>query len=174
MHYDGRMENGLVYMRKTSSAEATKQLGSTLAPYLHTGDLVILSGDLGAGKTQFVQGVARGLGIESDVTSPSFNILLCYKADTGLSLYHFDLYRLDAVEQLEDIAFYETIESDGTSFVEWGEKFPQALPSSYLEVSFEIDDEGERKVKVYACGDRACEQLIGWAQDSKSCLMKCS
>ena len=72
------MANGLTYTRKTTSPEATKQLASTLAPYLRAGDVVVLEGDLGAGKTQFVQGVAAGLGIRDQVTSPTFNILLSY------------------------------------------------------------------------------------------------
>ncbi len=76
MSYHERMANGLTYTRKTSSTEGTKQLASTLAPYLHPGDVVVLSGDLGAGKTQFVQGVAAALGVRAPVTSPTFNILL--------------------------------------------------------------------------------------------------
>lgn len=81
-------------MRKTTSSEATKQLAATLAPYLQAGDVIVLSGDLGAGKTQFVQGVAAGLGVRDQVTSPTFNILLTYPAGS-LPLYHFDLYRLE-------------------------------------------------------------------------------
>ena len=146
-------------MRKTTSSEATKQLAATLAPYLQAGDVIVLSGDLGAGKTQFVQGVAVGLGVRDQVTSPTFNILLTYPAGS-LPLYHFDLYRLEEADELEDIGYYETIDGDGASFVEWGEKFP--------------DDEGNRSVRTHAYGDRARRLLFVWAKDSKSRLMKCA
>ena len=99
-------------MRKTTSSEATKQLAATLAPYLQAGDVIVLSGDLGAGKTQFVQGVAAGLGVRDQVTSPTFNILLTYPAGS-LPLYHFDLYRLEEADELEDIGYYETIDGAG-------------------------------------------------------------
>lgn len=160
-------------MRKTTSSEATKQLAATLAPYLQAGDVIVLSGDLGAGKTQFVQGVAAGLGVRDQVTSPTFNILLTYPAGL-LPLYHFDLYRLEEADELEDIGYYETIDGDGASFIEWGEKFPEALPYGYLEISIRVDDEGNRFVRTHAYGDRARRLLFVWAKDSKSRLMKCA
>ena len=120
------MANGLTYQRTTTTPEATKQLAATLAPYLHAGDTIVLTGDLGAGKTQFVQGVAAALGVRAAVTSPTFNILLEYH-DGRLPLYHYDLYRLDARWQLEDIDYYSAIDGDGdgAAFVEWAEKFPE-------------------------------------------------
>lgn len=165
------MTNGLTYVRLATSPESTKQLASTLAPYLHAGDVVVLTGDLGAGKTQFVQGVASGLGVRGPVTSPTFNILLEYP-DGSLPLYHFDLYRLESSADLEDIGYFETIDGDGASFVEWGEKFPDALPYGYLEIAINVDGDGNRRVSVHAYGERARQLLFVWAKDSKSRLMK--
>lgn len=167
------MDTGLTYKRMTTSPEATKQLAATLAPYLRAGDVIVLTGDLGAGKTQFVQGVAAGLGIRDRVTSPTFNILLTYPGGS-LPLYHFDLYRLESSDQLEDTGFYETVEADGASFIEWGEKFPESMPYVYLEVSIRVDGDGNRWVQAHAYGDRARQLLFVWAKDSKSRLMKCA
>lgn len=165
------MVNGLTYIRQTTSTEATKQLAMTLAPYLRAEDVIILSGDLGAGKTQFVQGVARGLGVEFAVTSPTFTILQTYQG-TSLELNHFDLYRLEEAEELDDIGYYEVLEGRGVSFVEWGEKFPEALPYGYLEIQITVGDNEMRKVRAHAYGDRARQLLCLWAKDSKSRLVK--
>ena len=167
------MANGLTYIRKTTSPEATKQLAATLVTYLHAGDVVVLDGTLGAGKTQFVQGIAAGLGIHGAVTSPTFNIVLTYPSDT-LTLYHFDLYRLESACDLEDIGFYETLDGDGVSFLEWGEKFPEALPYSYLRISLDQNDDGTRVVRAHSFGERARQLLFLWAKDSKSRLVKVS
>ena len=105
--------------------------------------------------------------MRDQVTSPTFNILLTYPAGS-LPLYHFDLYRLEEADELEDIGYYETIDGDGASFVEWGEKFPEALPYGYLEISIRVDDEGNRSVRTHAYGDRARRLLFVWAKDSKS------
>ena len=159
------------YIRKTTSPEATKQLAATLAPHLRAGDVVVLGGDLGAGKTQFVQGVAAGLGIRDQVTSPTFNILLAY-AGGSLPLYHFDLYRLEHPTTWKTSAISKPSTATGASFVEWGGKFPEALPYGYLEVVLESDEQGVRTVRTHAYGERSRQLLFLWAKDSKSRLMR--
>ena len=158
-------------MRKTTSPETTKQLAKTLAPYLRAGDVIALNGSLGAGKTQFVQGVAAGLGIKSEIVSPTFNILLTYP-EGKLPLYHFDLYRLECAQDLEDIGFYEIIEGSGASFLEWGEKFPEALPYGYLQINIEKNPDDTRTIRAHSFGERSRQLLFLWAKDSKSRLMK--
>ena len=98
------MENNHAYTRCTESVQETKELAATLAPLLCAGDAVLLEGDLGAGKTQFVQAVASGLGVAESVVSPTFNIMIAYQGES-LELDHFDLYRLDSEDQLEDIGY---------------------------------------------------------------------
>lgn len=109
-------------------------LGESLAQLVIPDDVVVLNGDLGAGKTQFAKGFARGLGVRSEVTSPTFNILIEYD-DGRIPFYHFDLYRLDDEEGLEDVDFFGVLESGGVTLVEWGDKFPEALPEEYLEIT---------------------------------------
>ncbi len=165
------MVNGLTYTRKTTTVEATRQLASTLAPYLQPGDVILLSGDLGAGKTHFVQGLAEALDIHAPITSPTFNILLAYEAGR-LPLYHMDLYRLEDESQLEDIGFYEILESGGVSCVEWADKFPDALPYDYLEIVVTVDSEGERHFRIHSVGSRSRQLLCVWSNDSKARLSK--
>ena len=169
------MANGLTYKRATTSPTATKQLAASLAPHLRPDDVVVLIGDLGAGKTQFVQGVADGLGIKAQVTSPTFNIQISYNGGR-LPLHHFDLYRLEHQDELDDIGFYDTIESGGVSFLEWGDKFIEALPYSYLEIEIRNDESNPdaRVVYAHAYGELCRQLLFLWAKDSKSRLSKTS
>ena len=162
---------GLTYKRKTSSVEMTKSFAASLAPYVHAGDVIMLNGDLGAGKTQFTQGFARALGVQDPVVSPTFNIMLSY-LEGRVPLYHFDLYRLEDEAELEDIAYYETIDGDGVSLVEWGDKFENAHGWDYLEITLTVDAEGGREFVVRAYGSRSRALLTVWANDSKSRLLK--
>ena len=153
---------------ETNSSESTHALGATLSPCLQPGDIVLLSGDLGAGKTQFVQGVARGLGAEEVPISPTFNIVLSYQ--TGkLPLHHFDLYRLDDEKQLDDIGLREYLESGGVCFVEWAEKFPKAF-DEYLAIEISKASDVVRMFRVSGVGPRAAQLMQQWAdvQDHKA------
>lgn len=144
-----------------SSAKQLQNVAALLAPYVQAGDIILLEGDLGAGKTCFTQGLAHAMGTHDDVVSPTFNLLLSY-ATHGIPLYHFDLYRLDTYEQLDDIAFYETIEGDGVSCIEWGEKFIDALGDDILRVYISVDEQQNRQVHIQATGARSAHISKSW------------
>lgn len=158
------MTDNVTYSHATSGVSQTKELASRLAPHLRAGDIIMLNGDLGAGKTQFVQGIAHALGIEANVMSPTFNIVLQYEGP-HLRINHFDLYRLDTKEQLEDIGYWELLEGDGASFIEWGDKFPDSSPDDYLEVRIERTGESDRLITCRSHGDRPRDLLESWSRD---------
>ncbi len=126
----------------TDSDAATQAVGRALAALVAAGDVVVLSGDLGAGKTQLTKGLAAGLGVVEPVTSPTFNLLLVHVG--RIPLYHFDLYRLEFAEQLDDLDYWGTLEADGVSVVEWGDRFAEAVPEECLVVRMLITGDDER------------------------------
>ena len=154
------MDANYLSIATTLSARQTHAVGEALAACLQPGDVVLLTGDLGAGKTQFVQGVAEGLGAREVPTSPTFNIVLSYVSGR-LELHHFDLYRLEEEKQLEDIGLREYLESGGVCFVEWAEKFPGAF-DEFLSVEIKKQGETGRIVFAQAQGARAEELLDAW------------
>ena len=127
----------------TNSADKTQLLENKLASALEKGDVLTLDGDLGAGKTTFVQGLGRGLGIKGNINSPTFNILKCY-FNGKLPLYHIDAYRLEDHANT-DIGLEEVIEGDGIAVIEWP-KFIQEMIFEPLEVSIKIVSEKEREI----------------------------
>ena len=152
----------------TSSAEETRRLGDRMGELLREGDVLLLSGELGAGKTVFVQGIARGLGFDSSVSSKSFVLLGEYPG--RVKLYHADLYRLEDPDQVAQLALDE-ISSDGVLVVEWPERAgDRVLPEEHLRVDFEVTGENSRTLRVSAEGQRAQEVVKamsdGGAQDS--------
>ena len=136
------------------SVEETQALARKIAERAQAGDVILLVGDLGAGKTHFTQGFAAGLGIAEVPTSPTFN-LVCEYHGGRLPLYHFDLYRLDDAEQLEDIDYYGITEGDGVSLVEWGDKFEEAAPDDRLVLDFKVSEDGTRTIDAHATGKRS-------------------
>jgi DNA polymerase len=144
----------------SASQGETEALGELLAPLLRAGDVLLLSGDLGAGKTQLTKGIARGLGVAEPVTSPTFNILLVHEGRLPLS--HFDLYRLEQPEQLDDIDYWGTLESDGVSVVEWGDRFADSLPADGVSVTIAITGDDSRAIQLSALGERGAALIAAW------------
>ncbi len=144
----------------TRTEAETIALGRLLAPLLEPGDVIALSGDLGAGKTCLTKGVAMGLGVAEHVTSPTFNIMLEHHG--RIDLYHFDLYRLERADQLEDIDFFGTLEAGGVSLIEWGERFPEQMPDDYLAVEIAIAPDDTRRLTLVAFGPRAERLADAW------------
>ncbi len=148
---------------RSESLEKTLEWGSALGVLLQPGDVVLLSGDLGAGKTHFSKGIVKGMGIENEVTSPTFNILVQYENAEGTLVFnHFDLYRLEAEEELDDIDYFGHLEEDAVQVVEWGNKFTGALPEDYLNIDFMVVDAHERILQVDAHGPKSSSLLKKW------------
>lgn len=144
----------------TGDEVGTHRAGRLLGELAHADDVIALCGGLGAGKTALVQGVAEGLGVVGSVPSPTFNLLLVHH---GLrTLYHFDLYRLEHSDQLEDIDFYETLESGGVSAIEWADRFPDTLPDDRLDVRIERLDEWRREIAPAGTGPRSSDLARRW------------
>lgn len=116
----------------TRSAQETSILGTALAALLLPGDIVSLTGELGAGKTVFVQGLAAALGVDREVTSPSFTLVHEYEA--RYPIVHVDFYRLDSFQEVLDLGFEELLDPDAIVLLEWGDAVEPLLPNSYLTV----------------------------------------
>lgn len=147
----------------SASVEETQRLAELLAPALEEGDVLLLTGDLGAGKTHFAQGLAAALGIREVPTSPTFTLMSSYEGGR-LPLYHFDLYRLDDAAELDDIDYFATIEGDGVSVVEWADKFCEACPEDHLLLDFSVRSDGVREIGITSAGLRGEALLEGLAQ----------
>ena len=129
------------------SPEETRALGEKLAARLEPGDVVILEGELGAGKSELARGIARGLGVTDTVTSPSFTILNVYESGR-CPLYHFDWYRLESAEELFELGLEEYLGGDGIAVVEWAEKCPEALPEKTIRIRLEATGDEERRIEA--------------------------
>lgn len=132
----------------TKGEEETIRLGEKIAKGLKPGDLVALSGDLGAGKTTLVKGIAKGLGVKDyrHVNSPSFVLVKEYKGKTPL--YHFDIYRLNNLKDIEDIGYEDYLGGRGVVVIEWAKKMGRILPKKYLEISLKIKSHNQRIINI--------------------------
>ncbi len=123
----------------SESAEETKAIAEKIAAELCSGDVLCMYGDLGAGKTAFVQGLAKGLGIEGHITSPTFTIVNEYYG--RLTLYHFDVYRVADPDEMYEIGYEEYVYGDGVSVIEWPQLIDEILPEKRYNVTITKDYE---------------------------------
>ena len=144
----------------SASPAETRALARRLSRCLVGGDVLLLQGNLGAGKTEFVKGLAEGLQVTDLVTSPTFTLLNVYHG--AMPLYHFDLYRLEDTEELDNIGFTEFLGGDGVAVVEWPDRFPAEMPLEHIRVELlPGENEQERFVMVEARGSRYLNRLEG-------------
>ncbi len=141
---------------ESKSPEDTFQIGMRLGKLAEAGDVYTLTGDLGVGKTVFTKGFAKGRGIEESVNSPTFTILQIYEGGR-LPLYHFDVYRIGSVEEMEETGFEEYIMEDGVSLIEWADLIEEILPRKRTRVLIEKDLEkgfDYRRITVELTGEQ--------------------
>ena len=139
---------------RTDSVEATRALAGALAELAQGGDLLVLAGDLGAGKTAFSQGFGYGLGIDEQITSPTFTLARQYEG--RLRMHHLDVYRFDATSEIHDVGLAELLDDDdAVTLIEWGDAILPALPREFLELRFTLGEgDDDRDIEVRIVGDR--------------------
>lgn len=133
-------------VRLSRSPRETRAVGEALAACLGPGDVVALSGDLGAGKTCLIQGIARALGVKEDVTSPTFLLMRQYEGT--LPVVHVDVYRMNRLQELLDLGFDEMLDSSALVLIEWGDAVEGLLPPDYLEVVIRVEPDEARRIAM--------------------------
>jgi tRNA threonylcarbamoyladenosine biosynthesis protein TsaE len=123
----------------TKSADDTRELAAAIGPFVRTGDIVLLAGELGAGKTCFTQGFGRSLGVREQITSPTFTLMHPYEG-SSLRLLHADVYRLDHLQEIVDLGITELVDEDSVAVIEWGDMAEPVLPKDFLEVRITYGD----------------------------------
>ena len=150
MHSDNKKTNVI----ETHSAQETFELGQMVGRKAAAGEVYAMIGDLGVGKTAFSQGMASGLGIVEPVSSPTFTILQIYE-EGRLPFYHFDVYRIGSVEEMEEIGYEDCFYGSGVSLIEWADLIEEILPEKYCRITIEKDLEkgfDYRKITIEAVG----------------------
>jgi tRNA threonylcarbamoyladenosine biosynthesis protein TsaE len=137
----------------SQSPEHTRQVGIRLGGALQVGDVICLQGDLGAGKTTFVQGIAQGWGSMDSVSSPTFIIVNVYRRANKMQLFHMDAYRLDSTSEAEELDL-DSMLAQGPLIIEWPERMQRLIPREHLLIQFEYVQEEEREMKFRAHGKR--------------------
>ena len=146
---------------RSHSARETARIGGVLGQYAEAGDVFLLSGDLGTGKTCLTQGIAKGLGVDDYVRSPTFVLVTIHQGK--LPLYHIDIYRLDEVAEVVDLGLEEYLAGDGVSVIEWASKALEGFPQPYMLVTLTYEGENERVIQLEPRGERY-ERLLAQAE----------
>lgn len=142
------------------SPEQTSRLGARLGKLLLPGDVICLSGDMGAGKTVFSNGIGTGWGVRSPMTSPTFNIVHQHRREADQTiLYHLDCYRLRGSDDVETIGLDDMLENKGVIIIEWAERIQDMLPAEYLWVELRVVEDTRRNFMMEAIGTRY-QQLV--------------
>ncbi len=134
----------------SNSPKETENIAKAFSKELEAGDVVCLNGDLGTGKTAFVQGLVKALGYAEPISSPTFTIVNCYEG-ADLPIYHFDVYRIEDPDEMYEIGYEEYVYGDGISLIEWSEKIKDILPCHRYEIEIEKDyskHEDYRKISI--------------------------
>jgi tRNA threonylcarbamoyladenosine biosynthesis protein TsaE len=142
---------------RCATPEETELLGGRVAASLRPGDIVVLAGGLGAGKTLFTKGLASGLGVEQQVVSPSFVLVREYRSGF-MPLIHADVYRLDSINEFDDLDVLE-LSKDGVLVIEWGGAVESALPPDHLRIEFEVNEDDSRLLRFKSEGSWAMREL---------------
>jgi tRNA threonylcarbamoyladenosine biosynthesis protein TsaE len=143
----------VLYTAATDSAAQTRELAASVAELARPGDVLLLVGDLGAGKTAFTQGFGAALGVEAPITSPTFTLVRQYQG--RLELNHLDVYRLEQLDEVLGLGLYELLDGPTVTLIEWGDTIVPALPADYLEVRLTYGDgDDDRLVEFRGVGAR--------------------
>lgn len=148
------IDTGNLFQITTHSPEETRAFGQKAGSCIEVGTVVALSGDLGSGKTVFVQGLASGLEISKDyyITSPTYTLINEYPG--RLPLFHIDLYRIGNLDDLRETGFYEMLHTEGVVAIEWADKLHQNILPEHVSIHFEILDDESRKIRIIANGHK--------------------
>jgi tRNA threonylcarbamoyladenosine biosynthesis protein TsaE len=138
-----------------SGVADTQAAAAAVAHLLQPGDVVLLDGELGAGKTTFTQGLARALGVTEVVTSPTFILMRLYPTTFGFDLLHVDVYRLERLSEVVDLALPEMLDDGAVAVIEWGQRAAEVLSPDFLQIRFSLaDDEWDRRLTFETVGPR--------------------
>lgn len=148
-------------MTKILNFKEIDDLAKKFAKYVKPNTVIALNGDLGVGKTTFVQTFAKEFGIKKNIKSPTFNYVLEY-TDGKFPFYHFDMYRISDPMEIYEIGYDEYIENDGVVMIEWASNIESELPENYIEIKFKHNDENSRKVEIRFLGNKELEKYVGF------------